>query len=96
MTGSAPTRRRIRVQLTIDPDIHAPLMRLLEPLNRYKRKERLLLLIYQGLHLEAIATGTVPADGLPRLAARPADEDSAHRWVPQVDGDASEILGLLP
>lgn len=83
---------RIRVQLTFTGAVHERLIRVLAPLNRSQRKERLILLIYAGLGLEQ------RQDEPPQPEVRPSeiadDDDTAQAWAPQIDGDAAAALGL--
>lgn len=84
---------RIKVQLTFDPKVHDRLIRVLAPLNRYQRKALLTLLIYQGLSLEQRAPESPQLSPAPPPNAAAADDTGAE-WIPQIDGDAAQALGL--
>lgn len=82
----------LRIQLTLDPLVHPTLTALLQPLSRWKRKERLVALAYQGLNAESVmvhgAAERNSACGVPSAAANETG------WRPQVDGDVLAALGI--
>jgi hypothetical protein len=88
---------RIRLQLTLDAQVHEHLVMVLAPLNRWKRKERLTLLIYAGLDMEVIRNGIHLANPVRRHAGDAGDVPAPNGgWKPQIEGDALEELGLKP
>ena len=81
----------------MDADVHGHLVRLLAPLNRSQRKERITLLIYQGLDMELMrrgATVTHAASIAPPVIDIDRSNYSERQWKPTIEGNAFEELGL--